>query len=213
MVNKFFSLTVVGLLFLLQRVAAQYSSPLQNRVIQTAYAPVYDTKEWAFDAAAPVRSTPLIKKDIIYFGTAKGDFFAIGKKTAIVKWKYQTGAAIHSSASSANGKIFFSDNSQAVYALDENTGKLAWKFQMGKKIDYPWRFDYYYSSPSLSGGDLIIGGDDGFLYRLNQQTGKLVWKFQAKGLIRSTPAVYKSSILFGDTEAAFYSLDAKSGKK
>ena len=198
-------------LFFFKPVLAQHPSPLLNRVVNTSYNLVFDNKAWAFNAGAPVRSTPLIKNSIIYFGTAKGDFFAINKKTSEVKWKFQTGSSIHSSACDANGRIFFSDNRQSVYALEEATGKLIWKFNLGKKIDYPWRFDYYYSSPSLYENDLIIGGDDGYLYRLNQQTGKLVWKFQSKGLIRSTATVYKNTVLFGDTEAAFYSLDAKSG--
>jgi len=213
MINRGCCLAGIIFLAFTRAIVAQNVSPLQDRVINTGYNLVYDSKAWAFNTGAPVRSTALIKNEIIYFGTAKGDFFAIHKKTAQVKWKYQTGYAIHSSASSANGKIFFSDNKQTVYGLDQNTGKLIWKFDMGKKIEYPWRFDYYYSSPCLYMNDLIIGSDDGFLYRLNQQTGKLVWKFQAKGLIRSTPAVYKNSVLFGDTEATFYSLDASTGKK
>jgi eukaryotic-like serine/threonine-protein kinase len=205
---------LAGFAFLIcmQQVFAQNSSPLQNRVINTNYDLVYDNKAWAFNAGAPVRSTPLIKNDIIYFGTASGNFFAINKKNATIKWKFHSEFAIHSSASEANGKIFFSDNKQTVYALDERSGKLAWKFDMGKKIEYPWRFDYYYSSPTLFENDLFIGGDDGYLYRLNQSTGKLLWKFQAKGLIRSTPCIYKNTVLFGDTEATFYSLDAKTGK-
>ncbi|MGC4034871.1 MAG: PQQ-binding-like beta-propeller repeat protein [Chitinophagaceae bacterium] len=213
MITNFRKLFFLSLLFFIQPVFSQNSSPLQNRVTNTSYNLVFDSKEWAFRAGAPVRSTPLIKKDIIYFGTAKGDFFAINKKTAVVKWKYQTGYAIHSSACEANGRIFFADNEQTVYCLDENSGKSTWSFKMGKKIDYPWRFDYYYSSPSLVENDLLVGGDDGYMYRLNQQTGKLIWKFKTKGLVRSTPAIYKNTILFGDTEATFYSLDAKTGKK
>jgi eukaryotic-like serine/threonine-protein kinase len=213
MIRKGCCMAVLISFFLIQVAFTQSISPLQNRVIDTEYDLVYDSKAWSFNASAPVRSTPLIKRSIVYFGTAKGDFFAINKKTAQVKWKYNTGYAIHSSAGSAKGKIFFADNKQTVYCLDENTGKLVWKFDMGKKIEYPWRFDYYYSSPALYENDLIIGGDDGYVYRLNQQTGKLIWKFQTKGLVRSTPAVYKNTILFGDTEATFYSIDAKSGRK
>ncbi|MBS1933057.1 MAG: PQQ-binding-like beta-propeller repeat protein [Bacteroidetes bacterium] len=210
--RKFFARGII-LLMCLQQAVAQNSSPLQNRVINTNYDLVYDNKAWAFNAGAPVRSTPLIKNGIIYFGTAGGDFFAVNKRNAAIKWKFHSEFAIHSSASEANGKIFFSDNKQTVYALDEQSGKLAWKFDMEKKIEYPWRFDYYYSSPTLYGNDLFIGGDDGYLYRLSQATGKIIWKFRAKGLIRSTPCIYKNSVLFGDTEATFYSLDAKTGAK
>ena len=60
--------------------------------------------------------------------------------------------------------------------------KRLWDFKMGKKVDYPWRFDYYYSSPVLYGDKLIIGSDDGYLYNINQRDGKLNWKFKSKGL-------------------------------
>src|SRR3954447_5278767 len=110
--------------------SAQSLSPLQKRTINTSYDEVYDNKAWAFNAGSPMRSTVLVKNEFLYFGTAKGDFYAIHKKTGKVKWQFHSGYAIHSSASCNNGKIFFADNKQTVYALDENTGKLFWKFDM-----------------------------------------------------------------------------------
>jgi len=139
----------------------QTISPLHSRTTNTPDDLVYDSKAWSFNAGAPVRSTVLVKNDLLYFGTAKGDFFAVNKKNEQVKWRFNTGYAIHSSATAGNGKIFFADNKQTVYALDENTGKLIWKFDMGTRLEYPWRFDYYYSSPVLYENKLIIGGDDG----------------------------------------------------
>lgn len=192
---------------------AQPSSPLQNRVANTTNDLVYDTKMWSFYAGAPVRSTMLVQKDVIYFGTAKGDFYALNKKTKKVEWQFSSGYAIHSSAGAANGKIFFADNKQTVYALDEKTGKLQWKFDMGKKIEYPWRFDYYYSSPILPGNKLIIGGDDGFLHLLSQHDGKEIWKFKTKGIIRSSPTLFNSTIVVGDTEGLLYAIDMNTGKE
>jgi outer membrane protein assembly factor BamB len=100
-----------------------------------------------------------------------------------------------------------------VYALKESNGTEAWKFRMGEKINYPWRFDYYYSSPILVDDKLIIGGDDGYLYVLNRNNGKLVWKFKSKGLVRGTAAAYNNTVYFGDTEGRFYALDINSGKE
>jgi len=60
---------------------------------------------------------------------------------------------------------------------------------------------------------VFIGGDDGYFYALDQQSGKLIWKFRSKGIIRSTGAIYKNSVLFGDTEATLYALDLRSGKE
>jgi len=161
---------------------------------------IYDTKAWSFFAEAPVRSTPLVKGNSIFIGTAQGNFFAINKTTGKPSWQYNARFAINSSAASADGKVFFSDNKQTVYALKETTGQLVWKFEMGSKQAYPWRFDYFYSSPTLYENKLIIGGDDGYLYMLNQGDGKQVWKFKSHGIIRSTPAVFDNTVVFGDMD-------------
>src|ERR1044072_7485363 len=147
---------------------------------------IYDTKAWSFFAEAPVRSTPLVKGNFIFIGTAQGKFFSINKTTGKLAWQYNAGFAINSSAAVQDGKVFFSDNKQTVYALKETTGQLLWKFDLAGKQAYPWRFDYFYSSPTLYENKLIIGGDDGYLYMLNQNDGRRVWKFKSHGIIRSS---------------------------
>jgi outer membrane protein assembly factor BamB len=192
-------------------VAQQNSvSPLFSRVVQGDNN-IYDSKAWTLNTGAPVRATPLAKGLYLFVGNAKGDFLCIDKKTGSVAWRFSTGKAIHSSAVSNGGKIYFSDNSQVVYALNEKTGKLLWKFEMGKKLAYPWRYDYYHASPVIDDGRLLIGGDDGFFYALDPASGKLLWRFKAKGIIRSTAAVYRDQVIFGDTEATLYTLRAKTG--
>src|SRR5437868_8907863 len=91
------SFALLSLFFLCSR--AQTISTLQNRTVKTSYDFVYDNKAWAFNAGAPVRSTVLVKNGILFFGTAKGDFFAVDKKSRLIKWQFNSGYAIHSSAS------------------------------------------------------------------------------------------------------------------
>src|SRR4030095_17083461 len=55
---------------------------------------IYDTKAWSFFAEAPVRSTPLVKGNFIFVGTAQGKFFAINKTTGKSSWQYNAGSAI-----------------------------------------------------------------------------------------------------------------------
>ncbi|MBC7949864.1 MAG: PQQ-binding-like beta-propeller repeat protein [Chitinophagaceae bacterium] len=201
------------LLFLLVGRAIAQQSPIFQRVSSSTDNAVHDTKEWSLFTGGPVRATPLVKAGFIYIGNARGDFYAIEKKSGSVKWKYSTGEAIHSSAIGSGGKIYFTDNRQTVYALEETSGKLAWKYTMDKKLIYPWRYDYYHSSPVLADGKLLVGGEDGFFHAISPATGKLLWKFKSKGIIRSTAAVSGSTIWFGDTEATLYALDLKNGKE
>lgn len=216
MTNRLFLLA--GSVILFECTYSQSANMFRTNAMHNSYVAVndqliYDTKAWSFDAHSPVRATPLINNNNIYFGDAAGEFFAIDKKTAQVKWKFVTGKAIHSSAASKDGKVYFSDNEQAVYCLRESDGKMIWKVKMGEKQAYPWRYDYFYSSPVLYDGKLFIGGDDGNFYAINQVNGKILWKFKSRGIIRSTGAVYKNSVIFGDTEATLYSVDIKSGKE
>ncbi|MGC4103538.1 beta-alanine-activating enzyme beta-propeller domain-containing protein [Ferruginibacter sp.] len=182
-----------------------------NSISQSAPDILYDTKAWSFNAEAPVRSTPLVNGDVVYFGNTKGDFFALDKKGGGMRWHFHSGAAINSSAACQGGVVFFSNNEQSLFALDQNTGTLKWKFKMGAKLPYPWRFDYYFSSPTLVDDKIIIGSDDGNLYMLEQSTGKEIWKFKSKGLVRGTASIYKDAVLFGDTEGNIYALDIKTG--
>jgi len=129
MLSKVCYLQGVIFLFFIQITSAQNSSPLQNRVVTTSYNLVYDSKAWAFNAGAPVRSTALIKNGAVYFGTAKGVFFAINKKTAQVKWKFQTGYAIHSSASTLLN-LFFS-----------SIGPIGWDTARHSNAERQWQAD------------------------------------------------------------------------
>jgi len=196
-----------------QKITVVKGNVVSTRAVATPHDLVYDTKAWRFFARAPVRSTPLIDGNNIFFGNTQGSFYAVEKTSGKLIWQYDTGFPINSSAASQNGTIFFSDNKQTVYALKENTGQLAWKFDMAVKQDYPWRFDYYYSSPTLYHDKLIIGGDDGYLYMLNQRDGKQVWKFKSKAIIRSTAAVFDNTVVVGDMDGTLYAVGVNDGKE
>ena len=174
---------------------------------------IYDTKAWSFFAGAPVRSTPLINANTVFFGNTRGDFYAIQKTSGKLNWQYTTGFAINSSAACQDGKIFFADNKQTLYALKESSGQLLWKLELGNKQIYPWRFDYFYSSPTLYENKLIIGGDDGNLYMLNQNNGKQIWKFKSNGIIRSSAAVAGDKVVVGDMNGTLYAVDINNGKE
>ena len=181
--------------------------------VQNSKEGVYDFQQWRYDAGAPIRSSPLAVGGSVYFGTSGGQFFCLDSQEGRERWRFNTGAAINSSPAHSKGKIFFTDNQQTLYALHAATGQKIWQYSLGKKLDYPWRFDYYYSSPLLVNNRLYVGGDDGYLYCLDQSSGKLVWMFQCTGLVRSSPTLFKNTILVGDTEGLLFSVDATTGKE
>ncbi|PWU01962.1 MAG: hypothetical protein C5B52_06345 [Bacteroidetes bacterium] len=204
---------LTSLILITELLVHAQQSPLMQRTASAAADKIYDTKQWSFDSYAPIRATPLASGNSVYFGNARGIFFALDKKTGSLKWKYETGHAIHSSAIEANGKIIFTDNAQTLYALNASDGKLIWKLSFGKKLTYLWRFDYYYSSPIVYEDRILVGGDDGFLHCVGLNSGKEIWKFAAGGVIRTTVSIDNGIAYFGDTNGKLYSIDAKSGTK
>jgi eukaryotic-like serine/threonine-protein kinase len=181
--------------------------------VTTGKGQVFDFQQWRFDAGAPIRSTPLVMNGAVYVGTSGGALYCLDSKTGKEHWRFQSSEAINSSPAHSHGRIFFSDNQQTLYALNAQSGHTLWQYRFGKKLNYPWRFDYYYSSPLLVGDKLCIGGDDGYLYCVHQASGKLIWKFRCSGLVRSSPSLYKNSIIVGDTEGWLFSVDAATGKE
>ena len=199
--------------FLLSMTVFAQPSPLQQRVAVGKEDGLFDWKAWERQTGAPVRSTPLVTARMILAGNAAGVFFAVDKVTGEMKWKFETHSAIQSSATHARGRVFFANNKQELYALEENSGRLLWKFPFGKKLDYPWRFDYFYSSPVIVGERLIIGGDDGFVHLINQKDGQEVWKFDAKAIVRSTVAVDGNIAFFGNVDGKLYAVDMATGSQ
>lgn len=186
-------------------------SALHQRLFSTTTQKIHDTREWSYDAQAPVRSTPLIAKGIIYFGTTGGRFFALNETNGKERWRFSTGDAINSSAAIYNNHIYFADNKQVLYALNAANGKLAWKYAMGPKQSYTWGFDYFYSSPTITDATLFIGGSDGYLHALNADNGKVLWKYAARSVVRSSPVVSNNLVLFGDMAGRLIALNKQTG--
>jgi eukaryotic-like serine/threonine-protein kinase len=181
--------------------------------IQTSGHPVFGEEAWKFNASAAVRSSVAWSNDAIYFGTSKGEFFALDPKTGAVKWKYTTGHAINSSPAFFNGKVFFADNKQSLYALQAASGKVLWRTDFEAGLSYEWAFDYFYSSPAIADNKIFIGSKDGHLYAISPNDGKILWKYKTTGIVRSTPAVKDGVVYVGSTEGILYAIRAKDGSE
>lgn len=168
---------------------------------------------WKFDADAPIRSTTVIAGNSLYFGSSRGVFYSLDKKTGKINWTFDPGYAINSSAAAHHGNVFFSDNQQSLYSLNAVTGKLNWKTGLGPAKNYDWAFDYTYSSPAIVKGQILIGSKDGCIYNINEATGKVKWKFKTGGIVRSSPAVADNIVYAGDTEGNFYAVGLNNGKQ
>lgn len=193
---------------------AMYRGSADHRAfVQAAGKSIFGEEAWKYNAHAPIRSSVASSNDAVFFGTSRGEFVSLDRKTGAVKWKYKSAFAINSSPAISNGKVFFADNKQTLYALQASTGKLIWKTEFEKSLDYEWAFDYFYSSPTISENKIYIGSKDGHLYAIDEADGKILWKFKTTGIVRSTPAVKDGVVYVGSTEGILHAVRTQDGKE
>lgn len=168
---------------------------------------------WAYKTGSSIRSTPLLKSNKVFFGSADSIFYGLNLENGKLLWKFKASASISSSAATYNDLIFFQDRNNILYTLNEKDGKEKWHLKMGSSLPYEWAFDYYLSSPAISNDHLFIGSGDGNCYSINILTGKIDWKFASGSVIRSSPLVSNGLVYFGNCDGKFYCLDVAKGKQ
>jgi polyvinyl alcohol dehydrogenase (cytochrome) len=76
------------------------------------------------------------------------------------------------------------------------------------------------TQPTIAGGRLFAASENGEVHALNPKTGCTYWTFKAQAGVRTAASIapYRAAgkrgyaVLFGDTRAMFYALDASTGK-
>jgi len=91
------------------------------------------------------------------------------------------------------------------------------------KLELKWAFGFpnasaAYAQPVIAGGKMYFGSQDGTLYAADARTGCIFWTFRALATIRTavtlaTVGHARQAILFGDSQAVVYAVDAKDGKR
>lgn len=175
--------------------------------------PVYklDGIKYQFHAGGPIRSTPAIANNLLYFGSGDGYFYAIDSQSGAEKWKFKTGGAVHSSPAVTATTAYFTSRDNNLYALQANTGKLLWKFNLGKNLGDENYWDNFGNSPVIDGATLFIGSGSGYLFAFNLNTQKLLWKYNAGARIRTATAISNNHVVFGANSGYVISVDKATG--
>ncbi|HUG72013.1 MAG TPA: PQQ-binding-like beta-propeller repeat protein [Steroidobacteraceae bacterium] len=92
------------------------------------------------------------------------------------------------------------------------------------RLKLKWAFGYTgvaaaRAQPTLAGGRLFVGSESGEVHALDPATGCSHWSFKAAAGVRTAPSVTPFSasgrsgnaVIFGDTRATLYALDADTG--
>jgi len=172
-----------------------------------------DGFNWIFKTNGPIRSTPAVFNETVFFGSSDGNFYAVDLNSGNEKWEFNSGASVTSSPSISGNKIFFSSRSGYLFALDLNSGEEIWKSDLGRDLPYNWGFDYYVSSPVVENNNIYIGSGAGKFYSINTNNGEVNWEFNCNSRIRSTAALSNGFVLFGDMDGRFYALHKDMGSQ
>ena len=168
---------------------------------------------WSFPTQGPVRGSPAVAGDAVYFGSGDGHLYAVDASSGRERWRASLGGAVASSPAVSDGTVFATSRERFVTALDLATGAVLWRFEAGPDLPFAWGWDFWLSSPAVSGGKVYVGSGDGRLYALDARTGRPVWSAATGGRVRSSPAVADGVVYVGSMDGRLYALDAATGER
>lgn len=156
---------------------------------------------WKYDLMTPIRSSPIVDNERIYFGTDGGEFACLDI-SGEVQWRFQSRRRLMSTALIKDNVAYVGSDDWYFYALDVDQGYPIWRFRTKGAI---------VSSAVYGDGKVFFGSADGMFYALEAVGGREVWHYEVGKPITSSPSVFRESVYFGASDGAVYSLHAKSG--
>ncbi len=122
--------------------------------------------DWSFNTGNSNSTSAAVSNGIVYFGTGKGNVYAVNATTGVQKWVAATGAAVSSSPALSLGSnmVLVGSNDHYLYALNATSGVRLWRYVTGAPI---------WSSPAVADGRVFFGSDDYNVYALGAIAPKL----------------------------------------
>ncbi|MDR5694431.1 MAG: PQQ-binding-like beta-propeller repeat protein [Armatimonadota bacterium] len=164
-------------------------NPVEKR-INSASVPHMQVA-WRLQADGPVHM-PVVDREIAYFGSWAGTFYAVEVSTGKVRWRITTETypeprygfptlGVTATAAVQDGRIYFPTALARVWCVDARTGKVLWRQAIGN----PKADDISWSSPVVHRGRVYIGVSSrsdhptqkGKVVALDARTGKILWTF------------------------------------
>lgn len=167
--------------------------------------------QWAVQTEGPVRGAAVIAGDLVYFGSADGNLYAVAKAGGELRWKVPTGGGIAGTPAAAGSTVIVAGRGPEVLALDAATGAKRWSFRFAPDLPVETEWDYFTASPVIDGDQVLVASGDGHLYALELASGKLRWKFQTGDRIRATPLVLDGMVYQPGGDDFVHVLSARDG--
>lgn len=157
-----------------------------------------DNTIWEYETKAPVNTTPIATKKMVFAGCKDGSVYGIMLEDGSFKWKFN---AIMSPFSPAyDNEIVYVGTKQRLYALKEKNGDVIWEYDGS-------------SAAPIIGGDLIYTREKaGTVVALDKTTGRRVWWFKGELVEVSHDMALGPNILLVPNVTELVALDSRQGK-
>ncbi len=95
---------------------------------------------WRITYGGSINTTPIIHKEVLYFGSCDTYLYALNVNTGKELWRFKTNGCIScNSPPYFNGRLYFGSYDCHLYAISAETGKEIWRFATSTlvKSTYP----------------------------------------------------------------------------
>ena len=150
-------------------------------------------------------SSPIIYKNIAYYGDGWGNLNGVDIKSGLLKFQYTIStdsAAIRSTPAILDDVIYFGDWAGHVYAVSLTDKSLKWSYTLEKRRAY---YGMVTSDMVIRDTLLYFGSQHDVFSPLDIKTGKPAWTFidPNQTYLPSTPVFYDNSVIIGSTVNTF----------
>ena len=122
--------------------------------------------DWSFNTGNSNSSSAAVSNGVVYFGTGKGNVYAVNATTGVQQWVATTGASVSSSPALSLGSnmVLAGSNDHYLYALNATSGVRLWRYLTSAPI---------WSSPAVADGRVFFGSNDYNVYALGAVAPRL----------------------------------------
>lgn len=139
-------------------------------------------------------ASPGLAGDILYFGSASGEVFAIDWRDENTLWKYADPDhpdEMHSSPAVTDEVVIIGSRDRRMHCIDRETGESRWAFETRGAID---------GSPVVVGDRVFFGSNDRNLYAVNISDGSRAWQYQVGQRISGSAAVAEGCLVIAASD-------------
>ncbi len=156
------------------------------------------TEKWRFKAPAPLKASPGVREERVYFGDVDGNFFCVEAASGRQVWKFQAEGEVTSGTAFARDLVLFGCGDESLYCLDTQGRKL-WQFQVpGGPV---------LGSPSVFKNQTFVSGCDSAVHVVDLDTGKEVKAIEIGGQTGAAPALRDGKLYLATMSNTVVALD------